>query len=136
MTRTHALRLHPGDDLKKEIESFVRSKNIQAGWINCGVGSLTDFHIRFANQPEGNKAAGHFEIVSLTGTLSTNGCHIHISISDSGGKTIGGHLLGDNLVYTTVEIMIQETDEMIFTREQDKATGWKELMISMQSNSI
>jgi predicted DNA-binding protein with PD1-like motif len=133
MTKAHAFRLHRGDDLKKEIESFVRSKNIHAGWISCGVGSLTNFHIRFANQSEGNKGSGHFEILSLMGTVSVNGCHIHISISDSKGQAIGGHLLEDNLIYTTAEIVIQETDELVFSRQQDESNGWKELVISTKN---
>ena len=52
MNKTHAFRLKTGKDLKKEIESYVKSNNIQAGWIGCGVGSLTDYNIRFANQLE------------------------------------------------------------------------------------
>lgn len=99
MTKTHAFRLKPGNDLRKEIESYVKNNHIQAGWISCGVGSLTDYNIRFANQPNGSKGSGHFEIVSLIGTVSTKGSHIHISVSDSTGKTIGGHLLDSNLVY-------------------------------------
>ena len=129
MNKTHAFRLKPGKDLKKEIELYVRSNNIQAGWISCGVGSLTDYNIRFANQQEGSKGAGHFEIVSLTGTVSVNGSHIHISISDSTGKTTGGHLLDSNLIYTTAEIVIQESDELVFIREKDGSTPWEELQI-------
>ena len=116
MNKTHAFRLKPGNDLKKEIESFVKANSIEAGWISCGVGSLTDYNIRFANQPGGSKDSGHFEIVSLIGTVSVNGSHIHINISDSTGKTLGGHLLYSNLVYTTAEIVIQESDDFIFTR--------------------
>jgi uncharacterized protein len=129
MNKTHAFRLSPGKDLKKEIESYVKTNNIQAGWISCGVGSLTDYHIRFANQPEGSKGLGHFEIVSLTGTVSVNGSHIHISISDRAGKTIGGHLLDGNFVYTTAEIVLQESGDFVFTREKDGSTPWEELQI-------
>lgn len=129
MIKTHALRLKRSNDLKNEIEAFMREKNIQAGWIACGVGSLTDYHIRFANQTEGSKGSGHFEIVSLTGIVSVNGSHIHISIGDDSGKTIGGHLLNGNLVYTTAEIIIQEEDELIFNRETDETNRWKELKI-------
>lgn len=129
MNKTHAFRLKPGADLKKEIEAFVKANNIQAGWISCGVGSLTDYNIRFANQSEGSKDSGHFEIVSLIGTVSVNGSHIHISVSDSTGKTIGGHLLDSNIVYTTAEIVIQESGAFVFTREKDGSTPWKELQI-------
>lgn len=133
MNKTHAFRLKPGNDLRKEIESFVKTNNIQAGWISCGVGSLTDYNIRFANQPDGGKGSGHFEIVSLIGTVSINGSHIHISVSDSTGKTIGGHLLDSNLVYTTAEIIIQESDDFVFTREKDGSTPWEELQVKKQN---
>ncbi|MDB5209036.1 MAG: DNA-binding protein [Flavisolibacter sp.] len=129
MIKTHAFRLKPGADLRKEIEAYIKTANIKAGWISTCAGSLTGYNIRFANQPEGSKNTGHFEIVSLTGTLSINGSHIHISISDSTGTTIGGHLLEGNIVYTTAEIIIQEDDDYIFTREKDGSTPWEELQI-------
>ena len=93
------------------------------------MGSLTDYNIRFANAEEGAEGCGYFEIVSLTGTVSINGFHIHISISDSAGKTIGGHLLDGNMIYTTAEIIIQEAADFIFTREKDGSTAWEELKI-------
>lgn len=136
MNKTHVSRLRPGNDLKKEIESFVKDKGILAGWITCGVGSLVDYTIRFANQREGTKGKGHFEIVSLTGTVSANGCHIHISISDERGQTIGGHLLEGNHVYTTAEIVIQESGDLIFSREMDSTTGWKELQIKRRVDNV
>jgi predicted DNA-binding protein with PD1-like motif len=129
MCKSHALRLKPGDDLKKEIDSFIQLHHIEAGWIGCCVGSLTEYHIRFANQTSGSHGLGHFEIVSLTGTVSVNGCHLHISISDETGRTIGGHLLGGNTIYTTAELVIIYTDEYIFDRVKDATTPWKELVI-------
>lgn len=96
MIKTHPLRLKPGDDLKKEIEAYAKAHTIQAGWMVTCAGSLTNYHLRFANQAAGSSGEGHFEIVSLGGTVSVNGSHLHISISDSTGKTIGGHLLDKN----------------------------------------
>lgn len=129
MLTTHPVRLKPGADLKKEIENYVKAHHIKAGWIATCAGSLTQYNIRFANQPEGTTGNGHFEIVSLTGTVSANGSHIHLSISDSTGKTTGGHLLDGNLVYTTAEIIIQADDGFVFTREKDGSTPWEELQI-------
>jgi predicted DNA-binding protein with PD1-like motif len=126
---TYALRLNPGEDLKQKLAAFVAEKQIQAGWIVTCVGSLTQYHLRFANQSEGTQGKGHFEIVSLTGTLSVNGSHLHMSVSDSTGRTIGGHLLEGNLVYTTAEIVIGASNELLFTREYDGTTEWKELQI-------
>ena len=127
--KAHAFRLKPGQDLKKEIQKLVTDQQIKAGWISTCVGSLTNYNIRFANQPEGNSGSGHFEIVSLTGTVSVNGSHLHISISDSTGKTNGGHLLDSNIVYTTAEIVILSSDDFIFKREKDGSTPWEELQV-------
>lgn len=107
----------------------MQKNQIKAGWLVTCAGSLTDYNIRFANQPNGSSGNGHFEIVSLAGTVSVNGSHIHISISDSTGRTIGGHLLEGNMVYTTAEIILQETDELEFTREKDGTTPWEELQV-------
>ncbi len=125
----HAFRLKPGQDLRKSIEDYVKENNIQAGWVVTCVGSLTNYNIRFANEKDGSTGTGHFEIVSLTGTVSTNGSHIHISVSDSSGRTIGGHLLQGNIVYTTAEIVLQSSSSLIFKREKDGSTPWEELQV-------
>lgn len=128
-TTAYAFRLKPGEDLKTGIQKLVNDKQIKAGWISTCVGSLTNYKIRFANQPEGSSDSGHFEIVSLTGTVSVNGNHIHISISDSTGKTIGGHLMDGCKIYTTAEIVILSSNDFIFKREKDGTTPWDELQI-------
>ncbi|MDP5141017.1 MAG: DNA-binding protein, partial [Spirosomaceae bacterium] len=132
--KIHAFRLKPNQDLKKEIEAFVKKEKIEAGWIMTCVGSLTQSNIRFANQPEGAKSNGHFEIVSLVGTVSVNGSHIHLSMSDSLGKTTGGHLLEGNLIYTTAEIVIGESRNHTFNREKDGSTPWEELQVKTKKN--
>ena len=128
--KVYIFRLNPGEDLRKSIEAFVKEKNIIAGWINTCVGSLTDYTIRFANQQEGMRGSGHFEIVSLTGTVSVNGSHLHFSISDSECKTIGGHLLEGCKIYTTAEIVIGTTTSYEFTRKKDGTTEWEELQVN------
>ena len=70
-----------------------------------------------------------YEIVSATGTLSMDGCHIHVSLSDEDLNTIGGHLKDNCLVNVTAEIVLGEFDDFIFTREYDESTGYKELVI-------
>lgn len=129
MSVIHPLRLKPGQDLRKEIEAFVKENKIEAGYIITCAGSLTQYQIRFANQPDSAKGSGHFEIISLTGTLSTNGSKIHISIGDSTGQTIGGQLLEGNIIHTTAEIIIGESSRYRFTREKDSTTKREELQI-------
>jgi len=127
--KAHAFRLKPKDDLKKSILAFAEENKIMAGTIATCVGSLEQFHIRFANQKNGELKKGLFEIVSLTGTFSNSSCHLHISISDLTGITIGGHLLDDNIVYTTAEIAVLELSDLEFKRELDPTYGFKELVV-------
>lgn len=124
-----ALRLKPNQDLKESIKNFVTSNNIEAGFILTTVGSLKQATLRFANQNDRKVLQDKFEIVSLVGTLSTHGIHLHISISDKDGKTIGGHLEKGCLIYTTAEIVIGVSEDFIFVRTGDENTGYKELEI-------
>jgi predicted DNA-binding protein with PD1-like motif len=124
-----ALRLKPNQDLKDTLKNFVTSNNIEAGFILTTVGSLKQATLRFANQNDSKVLQDKFEIVALVGTLSTHGIHLHISISDKDGKTIGGHLEKGCLIYTTAEIVIGVSEDFIFVRTVDENTGYKELEI-------
>jgi uncharacterized protein len=127
--QAYAFRLKPGEDLREGIDKVVKENKIKAGWIATCAGSLTQYSIRFANQPDAATGNGHFEIVSLSGTVSLNGSHVHISISDSTGKTIGGHLMPGCKVYTTAEIVLVASGRYGFYREKDGTTPWEELQV-------
>lgn len=126
---TYVFRLKPHEDLKRSIMQFAREHRIRAGIVLTCVGSLEQVNLRFANQHNGTKKNGHFEIVSLTGTFSDSTCHLHAAVADSTGYTFGGHLLDENLVYTTAEIAIAELEDLSFDRVQDPTYGYQELMI-------
>jgi predicted DNA-binding protein with PD1-like motif len=125
----YALRLKPHDDLKKELMRFAEVNRFRAASIVTCVGSLEQINLRFANQEKGTIREGFFEIVSLTGTLSATGCHLHLSVSDSTGQTAGGHLLDDNWIYTTAEIVLVELTDLEFERETDSTYGYQGLSI-------
>jgi uncharacterized protein len=129
MMQLHAFRLRPGQDLQAELQAFVQREQIQAGWIMTCVGSLTSFHLRLANQTTGHEGQGHFEIMSLVGTLSVHGNHLHLCVSDETGQTVGGHLLPGNRIYTTAELVIGTTEHLTFTREHDGSTPYLELQV-------
>ncbi len=133
MIHCYALRLQPGQDLKEELRSFVMGKELSAAWIMTCVGSLTRSHLRYANREKGIYREGHFEILSLVGTLGMSDLHLHICLGDEEGKTFGGHLLSGNLIYTTAEIVLASSEELVFRREEDSATGYKELSISYKA---
>jgi uncharacterized protein len=127
--RAHALRLRPGQDLHKELAAFIETNQFTAvGVVTC-VGSLTQVTLRYANQKTPAIQRGHFEIVSLVGTLERGGGHLHLSVSDGEGRTSGGHLLEGCLIYTTAEIILVELNELTFSRETDPTFGYKELVV-------
>lgn len=128
--KTYTFRLRPGQDLFDSIESFVVDKNIEAGCVLSAVGSLIHVTLRLANRSFYNEYEGHFEIVSITGTVSTNGSHIHVSISDGDGVTLGGHLVSGCKIYTTAEIVLAIFDDVMFTRELlENDSGYEELVV-------
>jgi len=126
--RFYCLRLPPGADLFREIEKYARESNISSGFVATCCGSLTDVSIRFAGEGKATALSGKFEIVSLTGTVSSAaGSHLHISISDRTGKTVGGHLMEGSRIYTTAEIVIGSVEGVDFIRALDERSGYKEL---------
>ena len=127
--KTYALRLRPGDDLRQQLTAFAQQNHILAGTLITCVGSLTVATLRLANQEGPSVYKGHFEIVSLVGTLSSNGSHLHLAVSDSTGRTIGGHLLDGCKVYTTAEIVLGELPQLEFRREKDDTFGYQELVV-------
>lgn len=132
----YTFRLKPGDDLFDAIEAFVRDKNIEAGCVLSGVGSLTRVALRFANRESHSHYDGYFEIVSITGTISIHGSHLHISISDADGKTMGGHLVSGSKIYTTAEIVLAVFDDIVYKREYlDNDSGYKELTVHPSTSS-
>ena len=130
----YAIRLQPGQDLRREIERFAQQENLQAGFIATCVGSLDRTALRLANQKDVTTFPGHMEIVSLVGTLSPDGVHLHLSVADETGTMIGGHLVQGSRVYTTAELVIGEARELQFRRVIDPHTTYRELTVKARKN--
>jgi predicted DNA-binding protein with PD1-like motif len=107
----------------------VKEKRVEAGCVLSGVGSLTHAAIRLANREYTSEYDGYFEIVSMTGTVSIHGSHLHISVSDGDGKTVGGHFESGCKIYTTAEIVIAIFDDVIYKREFAEDSGYDELTV-------
>jgi predicted DNA-binding protein with PD1-like motif len=127
--QTFTFRLKPEQDLFNEIEAVVAERNIEAGCVLSAVGSLTHAMLRLANRDYYSEYNGHFEIVSMTGTVSVHGSHLHISISDGDGQTIGGHLVPGCKIYTTAEMVLGIFEDVVYKREFAEDSGYEELAI-------
>ncbi len=91
--QVYALRLGPGQDLRAALQQFTAQNKLDAACIVTCVGSLQKTVLRLADQDHHTAFDGKREIVSLVGTLATTGSHLHLSVSDSTGATLGGHLV-------------------------------------------
>ncbi len=88
--------------------------------------------LRFAGAAEATAIRGDLEILSLAGTLSPDGAHLHIATADNTGAVIGGHLCAGSRVRTTAELVVALLPEWQFHRVLDLATGFAELQIRPQ----
>lgn len=126
-------RLKPGQYLKEEIEKIARNQEIKAGVLLSIVAGLENVVLRMAGSAPDNQNVkrwkGPFEIVSGTGTISRDGCHIHISVSDQKGNVLGGHLKDGCVVKYTAEVILGIFDNVVYKRVFDQETGFKELEV-------
>lgn len=124
------LRLNPDEDLKKKIASICEKNKIMAGAVVSVVGSLKNLNIRLANSNAFLKREEKMEVLTLQGSISVSGVHLHISVADSKGNVMGGHLMDENIIFTTLEMVILIFEDLIFDRKIDNHTGYKELIIN------
>lgn len=129
----YVLRLSPGEDLKESLQAFTRQASLAAGCILTAVGSLQQASLRFAEQDQATRLEDRCEIISLVGTLSLEGVHLHMAIANAQGKTFGGHVMPGCLIYTTAEIVIGTLSGVTFHRRWDKRTGYRELAITAKT---
>ena len=131
--RVLPIRLAPGTDLRLALEQVLQEQKEQAGWVLSGIGSLSVAPLRLAGQEELSILEGDLEILTLTGSLSPDGAHLHISVADSQGRVSGGHLAMGATVRTTAEVLVALLPACSFRRELDPSTGFRELIIRDQA---
>lgn len=127
--QNYTFRLKSGQDLFDSIQAFVMKKHVMAGCILSGVGSLIRATLRLADRIENSEFQGPFEIVSITGTVSVHGSHLHLSIADGEGRTLGGHFESGCPIYTTAEIVLAAFPDLVYKREFAEDSGYDELTV-------
>ncbi|WP_233838126.1 PPC domain-containing DNA-binding protein [Paraburkholderia sp. ZP32-5] len=127
--QAYPLRLSPRDDVRTAIEHALRERKLQAGYVIQGIGSLDVAALRFAGADTPTEIRGDLEILTLAGSVSPDGAHLHMSIADAQGKVFGGHVTRGCTVRTTVELILVSLAGYSFARESDPQTGFLELVI-------
>ena len=121
------VRLTRGDDLKQEIMRIARDNDIACGAIVCAVGCLSRARLRTADGVTDKDINEPCEIVSVTGTVSRERCHVHVSLAKSDMSVIGGHLVEGCIVNTTCELVIEVIKGYTVKKVFDESTGYNEL---------
>lgn len=127
------MRLPPGVDLRRSLEEAVKAEGFDSAFVLSGIGSLINPRLRFANSPAETTLNGLFEILSLSGTLTPNGAHLHMAVADERGKVFGGHVGYGNEIRTTAEILLSGLPGWQLSRELDPGTGFAELVVRQET---
>ena len=123
------------------LKQYCSDNNLRAAYVATCVGSLKACTLRLANadrdRPNEIKTWDdqRFEIVSVVGTISTAGAHVHLGLADASGVGVGGHLISAT-VFTTAEIVLGEVPGLAFERRFDDATGFKELSVEPRHRDV
>jgi predicted DNA-binding protein with PD1-like motif len=123
------LRLEPGSDLRSSLEAAACAAGDMPAFVVCGIGSLSQTRLRLAGAASETAVQGDVEILTLSGTLTPDGAHLHMSVADAQGRVLGGHVCRGNVVRTTAEVLLVPLPAGTLAREQDPQTGYRELVV-------
>jgi uncharacterized protein len=126
---TLPLRLSPDSDLRDALRNAVAAQHCGGAFVVSGIGSLRQARMRRAGVTAPDTLAGDLEILTLAGTIASNGAHLHMSVADADGRVHGGHVAQGCTVRTTAEVLLVLLRDWTFTREPDPATGFSELVV-------
>lgn len=127
--QTIPLRLTPGQDLRAALDAALAAQSMSAAFVLQGIGSLSAAQLRLAGASRPTELRGELEILTLAGSLSPDGAHLHITLADAQGRVLGGHVMAGCLVRTTAEVLLALLPEYCFAREDDAESGFRELAI-------
>ena len=125
---TLIVRIDRGEEITEQLRTVAEKENIRLASIEA-LGAVNDFTVGVYNTAEkkyyANRFQGAYEIVSLTGTVTTMDGqfyhHLHMSAGDEKGAVFGGHL-NSAVVSATCEMVIRVIDGTV-ERRHDPEIG-------------
>ena len=117
--KTIVMRIDKGEEVLTHLKAMALKENVQLASVRA-LGATNDFTVGVFKVDEkkyyANHFTGDFEIVSLTGTISTmNGeyyAHLHMSAGDEQGRVFGGHL-NEAIISATCEMVVEVIDGQV-----------------------
>ena len=109
-------RIDRGEEIHAQLKELALGEQIRLAEVSA-LGAVNDFTVGVFKTDErkyyANHFTGAFEIVSLTGTITTQDgayyAHLHMSAGNDRGEVFGGHL-NEAIVSATCEMVITVID--------------------------
>lgn len=125
---TLVLRLKPGEDLRGALEAVLTQQAIEGAFVLAGIGSLSQAMVRPAGIAQADGHREDLELLTLSGSLSVHGAHLHATLSRADGSVFGGHVAHGCIVRTTAEVLVGLLPGWKLERTVDETTGYAELV--------
>ena len=126
--RSLPLKLAPGSDLRLTLEELARRDGI-SGFVLGVVGNLTQASFQCPGQANPTVLEGDLEVITLNGTLSPEGVHLHLSLSDGACQVWGGHLEPGTIVQKGVDLLIGVLEQRDGSPERKSSTPRLEIAV-------
>lgn len=103
----HAVPLHleAGSDVRRSLEQLAQQHQA-GGFVLSVVGNLSQAAFACPGKTAPTVLQGELEIITLQGTLSPDGVHLHLSFSDAECQVWGGHLEHGTLVLRGADLLV------------------------------
>ena len=103
--RSVPLHLEAGSDIRRSLERLAVQLNA-SGFVLGVVGNLSQAAFQCPGQATPTVLEGDLEIITLQGTISPQGVHLHLSFSDGACQVWGGHLEPGTLVQKGADLLV------------------------------
>ena len=103
--RAVPLHLEAGIDVRRSLEQLALEHNA-GGFVLSVVGNLSQAAFACPGKSAPTVLAGELEIITLQGTISPDGVHLHLSFSDASCQVWGGHLEPGTLVLRGADLLV------------------------------
>ena len=103
--RAVPLHLEAGSDVRRSLEQLALEHNA-GGFVLSVVGNLSQAAFACPGKSAPTVLAGELEIITLQGTISPDGVHLHLSFSDASCQVWGGHLEHGTLVLRGADLLV------------------------------
>ena len=102
---TLPLQLEPGQDLHSTLAELAAQQQL-SGFVLGVVGNLSQACFRCPGQQQPTLMQGELEVITLNGTFSPSGVHLHLSLSDGACQVWGGHLEPGTVVLKGAQLLL------------------------------